>query len=206
MLTIVRGVSRCTSRGCRWFNTNVRAHASCSSSSPWGWLDSALQQSQPVLLAACARGGRLRGNRRAAALLQTPASSRGASSRITRIRLSAIGVPRWLRVFIVLSTAVHVEAAGRTHIETSAHQPRYFDLSQVLRSALHLGIIARGGSPVPVLAGSAAYAVADFLSWQQCRVKSVSKGTVRTEDCRCDLAPVADSTPIDPIRRFSGAR
>jgi hypothetical protein len=69
--------------------------------------------------------------------------------------------------FIILSTAATLHAAGVTDIETSAQaaealRPLAGDLTFLLFS---LGIIGTGMLAVPVLAGSAAYAVAEVAGW-----------------------------------------
>jgi NRAMP (natural resistance-associated macrophage protein)-like metal ion transporter len=70
--------------------------------------------------------------------------------------------------FIILSTAATLHAAGLTDIQTSAQaaealRPLAGDFAFVLFS---LGIIGTGLLAVPVLAGSAAYAVAEAAGWR----------------------------------------
>ena len=69
--------------------------------------------------------------------------------------------------FIILSTAATLHAAGVTDIQTSAQaaealRPIAGELTFVL---FGLGIIGTGLLAVPVLAGSAAYAVAELAGW-----------------------------------------
>jgi NRAMP (natural resistance-associated macrophage protein)-like metal ion transporter len=69
--------------------------------------------------------------------------------------------------FIILSTAATLHAAGVTDIQTSAQaaealRPIAGELTFVL---FGLGIIGTGLLAVPVLAGSAAYAVAEMAGW-----------------------------------------
>jgi NRAMP (natural resistance-associated macrophage protein)-like metal ion transporter len=70
--------------------------------------------------------------------------------------------------FIILSTAATLHAAGITDIQTSAQaaealRPLGGPMAFLLFS---LGIIGTGMLAVPVLAGSAAYAVAESFDWQ----------------------------------------
>lgn len=70
--------------------------------------------------------------------------------------------------FIILTTAATLHAAGVTAIQTSAQaaealRPIAGDFTFLLFS---LGIIGTGLLAVPVLAGSAAYAVAEAAGWQ----------------------------------------
>ena len=69
--------------------------------------------------------------------------------------------------FIILATAVTLHASGVTNIETAAQaasalRPLAGDLAFLLFA---LGILGVGLIGVPVLAGSAAYAVAEALDW-----------------------------------------
>jgi Mn2+/Fe2+ NRAMP family transporter len=70
--------------------------------------------------------------------------------------------------FIILSTAATLHAAGITDIQTSAQaaealRPLGGPMAFLLFS---LGIVGTGMLAVPVLAGSAAYAVAESFDWQ----------------------------------------
>ena len=71
--------------------------------------------------------------------------------------------------FIILSTAATLHAAGVTDIQTSAQaaealRPVAGEFTFVLFS---MGIIGTGMLAVPVLAGSAGYAVAEAVGWQE---------------------------------------
>ena len=70
--------------------------------------------------------------------------------------------------FIMLATAVTLHPAGRTEIETArqaaeALRPLAGDLAYVLFA---LGLIGTGLLAIPVLAGSASFAVAEVFSWR----------------------------------------
>ncbi|HEY8905495.1 MAG TPA: divalent metal cation transporter [Rhodoferax sp.] len=80
--------------------------------------------------------------------------------------------------FIILSTAVTLHAAGMTDIETSSQaaealRPLAGDMTFLLFS---LGIIGTGLLAVPVLAGSAAYAVAEAAGWHGSLSLRLDKG------------------------------
>jgi NRAMP (natural resistance-associated macrophage protein)-like metal ion transporter len=95
-----------------------------------------------------------------------------AREHLRRIRIDTyIGMAfsNLIAFFIILSTAVTLHAAGITNIETSAQaaealRPLAGELTFFLFA---LGIIGTGMLAVPVLAGSAAYAVADSFEWRQ---------------------------------------
>jgi NRAMP (natural resistance-associated macrophage protein)-like metal ion transporter len=83
--------------------------------------------------------------------------------------------------FIILSTAATLNAAGITNIETSAQaaqalRPIAGDHAFLLFA---MGIIGTGMLAVPVLAGSAAYAVAEAAGWEGSLSLRLEKGEGR---------------------------
>ncbi|HEY6456741.1 MAG TPA: Nramp family divalent metal transporter [Steroidobacteraceae bacterium] len=79
-----------------------------------------------------------------------------------------MGFSNLIAFFIILSTAATLHASGFTNIQTSAQaasalRPLGGQLTFLLFS---LGIIGTGMLAVPVLAGSAAYAVSESFDWQ----------------------------------------
>ena len=79
-----------------------------------------------------------------------------------------MGFSNLVAFFIILSTAATLHATGMTNIQTSAQaaealRPLAGDFTFYLFS---LGIIGTGLLAVPVLAGSAAYAVAEAFDWR----------------------------------------
>jgi NRAMP (natural resistance-associated macrophage protein)-like metal ion transporter len=82
--------------------------------------------------------------------------------------LVGMGFSNLVAFFIILSTAATLHLAGVTNIQTSAQaaealRPLAGDFTFLLFS---LGIIGTGLLAIPVLAGSAAYAVAEALDWR----------------------------------------
>ena len=104
---------------------------------------------------------------RAHRLLDAP---REAPIEIRRIRLDTylgMGFSNLISLFIIITTAATLNAHGITEIETSARaaealRPIAGDFAFLLFA---LGIIGTGLLAVPVLAGSAAYAVGEALQW-----------------------------------------
>ena len=110
--------------------------------------------------------------------------------------------------FIILSTAATLHASGVRDIQTSAQaaqalRPLAGEFSFILFS---LGIIGTGLLAVPVLAGSAAYAVAEAAGWQGSLSLRLDKG-----EGRGFYGVVAAATlggvalcfaPIDPVRQL----
>ena len=100
-----------------------------------------------------------------------------SAPRTAREALRRIGVDTWLGMlfsngvafFIMLTTAVTLNAHGVTHIDTatqaaSALKPIAGDLAFGMFAA---GIMGTGLLAVPVLAGSAGYAVAECFGWRE---------------------------------------
>lgn len=93
-----------------------------------------------------------------------------APAQLSRIRWDTyvgMGFANLAAFFIILTTAVTLHAAGVTNIQTSADAARALrpiagDLAYGLFS---LGVIGTGLLAVPVLAGSAAYAVCEARGW-----------------------------------------
>ena len=147
----------------------------------------------------------LRANPHSAPLLRTPAADARMQLRRMNIDTAAgMALCTLVAFFIVLSTAVTLNAAGFTHIDTAAQaaevlRPVAGDLAFVLFS---LGIIGTGMLAVPVLAGSAAYAIADSRGWTQ----GLDKTWLQAKHFYAIIAVATlagvllDFTPVDPIR------
>ena len=99
---------------------------------------------------------------------QTPREVRAHLRRIKIDTVLGMTFSNLIAFFIILSTAATLHAAGVTDIQTSAQaaealRPLAGEFTFLLFS---LGIIGTGLLAVPVLAGSAAYAVAEAAGWQ----------------------------------------
>jgi NRAMP (natural resistance-associated macrophage protein)-like metal ion transporter len=100
-----------------------------------------------------------------------PHAEEVARRHLRRIRWDTylgMGFSNLIAFFIILSTAATLHASGLTNIQTSAQaasalRPLGGQLTFLLFS---LGIIGTGMLAVPVLAGSAAYAVSESFDWQ----------------------------------------
>jgi Mn2+/Fe2+ NRAMP family transporter len=106
------------------------------------------------------------------------------ATHLRRIRTDTIvgmSFSNLIAFFIILSTGATLHVAGITTIETSAQaaealRPIAGDLTFLLFS---LGIIGTGLLAVPVLAGSAAYAVAEAAGWRGSLDLRLDKGEGR---------------------------
>ncbi|MBW0168647.1 MAG: NRAMP family divalent metal transporter [Hydrogenophaga sp.] len=110
--------------------------------------------------------------------------------------------------FIILSTAATLHAAGVTDIQTSAQaaealRPLAGDFTFVLFS---LGVIGTGLLAVPVLAGSAGYAVAEAAGWPASLSAQLDRGEGRGFYSVIAAATVGGVvlcfTPADPVKEL----
>jgi Mn2+/Fe2+ NRAMP family transporter len=104
----------------------------------------------------------------AAPLLQDPAAARKELRRIQWDTWSGMLYSNLTAYFIILATAVTLNVAGITDIQTAAQaatalRPLAGDFAFILFA---LGILGVGLIGVPVLAGSAAYALAEAMDWK----------------------------------------
>ena len=96
--------------------------------------------------------------------------SRGGGGELTRMSIdttTGMVFSNLIAFFIILATASTLHALGLTQIETAAQaaealRPIAGDLAFLLFA---LGIVGTGLLAVPVLAGSAAYAIAELFEW-----------------------------------------
>ncbi len=100
-------------------------------------------------------------------LIIVPEQARAAFRRIKIDTYFGMGFSNLVAFFIILTTAVTLHAHGVTNIQTSAEaatalRPIAGNFAFLLFAA---GIIGTGMLAVPVLAGSAAYAMADAFNW-----------------------------------------
>jgi len=107
--------------------------------------------------------------RGAPALLADAAPATAELRRIDWDTWSGMGYSDLTSYFIILATAVTLHQAGITNIETAAQaanalRPLAGDFTFVLFA---LGILGVGMIGVPVLAGSAAYALSEALGWKE---------------------------------------
>jgi Mn2+/Fe2+ NRAMP family transporter len=101
-------------------------------------------------------------------ILDAPADGPRQLQRIRLDTIVGMGASNLVALFIVLTTAATLNAHGVTNIETSA------DAAKALRpiagefafAVFALGIVGTGLLAVPVLAGSAAYALGETLGWR----------------------------------------
>ena len=115
-----------------------------------------------------------------------------------------MGFSNLIAFFIILSTAVTLNASGITQIATASQaaealRPIAGDFAFLLFA---LGIIGTGMLAVPILAGSAAYAVAEVFDWPT----GLDRKLFEAKEFYAMVAvatvggTLLDFTPIDPIK------
>ncbi len=138
----------------------------------------------------------------------TPAEVRHHLRRIKFDTLIGMTFSNLIAFFIILSTAATLHAAGVTDIQTSAQaaealRPIAGDFTFLLFS---LGIIGTGLLAVPVLAGSAAYAVAEAAGWRGSLSLRLDKNEGRGFYGVITAATVGGVilcfTPMDPVKEL----
>ncbi|MFB9261584.1 NRAMP family divalent metal transporter [Bradyrhizobium erythrophlei] len=139
-----------------------------------------------------------------APLVQDPAGAPKELRRIQWDTWSGMFYSDIAAYFIILATAVTLHVAGITNIETAAQaasalRPLAGDFAFILFA---IGIVGVGLIGVPVLAGSAAYALAEAMGWNEGLEK-------RTQDARGFYGVIAVSviaglfisySPISPMK------
>jgi NRAMP (natural resistance-associated macrophage protein)-like metal ion transporter len=128
--------------------------------------------------------------------------------RINADTLAGMTFSNLVAFFIILSTAATLNSAGITDIQTSAQaaealRPLAGELTFLLFS---LGIIGTGMLAVPVLAGSAAYALAEAAGWRGSLSLRLDKGEGRGFYGVIAAATVGGVvlcfTPTDPVKEL----
>jgi len=140
----------------------------------------------------------------ATALKLDPADARSHLKRIKFDTYFGMGFSNLIALFIIISCAATLHRNGITDIATSAQaaealRPLAGDAAFLLFS---LGIIGTGMLAVPVLAGSAAYAVAETFEWKTgLDLKLLEAREFYAIIAFATLGGVLlDFTPIDPIK------
>jgi NRAMP (natural resistance-associated macrophage protein)-like metal ion transporter len=134
-------------------------------------------------------------------------SPRNAGAEFARIRIDTLvgmGVSNLVALFIIFAAAATLHANGIRDIESSAQaaealRPIAGDLSFALFAA---GIIGTGMLAVPVLAGSAAYAVSEVFQWTEGlgRRPREAKAFYATIAAATLAGAALNVTALDPIK------
>ena len=144
---------------------------------------------------------RLRGVRRSE---DSPARTRRAVRRMRLDTIIGMVFSNGIAFFVILTAAVVLHAAGITDVQSAAQaaqalRPLAGDFAFALFAA---GIIATGLLAVPVLASSAAYAVAEALGWTEGLEHTwrEAKGFYSIIVIATVVGTALDFSPIDPMK------
>lgn len=139
----------------------------------------------------------------AAPLRRAPQQARAALHSIRLDTWIGMGLSNLVALFIVITCATTLHASGQTDIGTSAQaaealRPLAGDLAFLLFA---LGIVGTGLLSIPVLAGSAAYALGEVFGWRVGLAQKVrqAKAFYGTVAAAVGIGAAINLTPIDPI-------
>jgi NRAMP (natural resistance-associated macrophage protein)-like metal ion transporter len=137
-------------------------------------------------------------------LLEDPASAAGSLLRIRFDTVSGMVLSNAIALAIMLAAAGTLHANGVTHVATAAQaaealRPLAGNNAYILFA---LGVVFTGLLAVPVLAGSAAYAVAECFGWNGSLDLQLreARGFYAILIGATLAGTLLDFTPIDPIR------
>ena len=146
----------------------------------------------------------MQANNRAPSLLRDPGAAAGELRRIRWDTWSGMFYSDITAFFIILATAVTLNAAGITTIETAAQaasalKPLAGNFAFLLFA---LGILGVGLIGVPVLAGSGAYALCEAMGWKWGleRKATDARGFYGVIAVSVLLALVIQYSPINPMK------
>jgi NRAMP (natural resistance-associated macrophage protein)-like metal ion transporter len=136
-------------------------------------------------------------------LKEKPGQAKAELRRIHWDTYAGMAFSNLIAFFIVLTTAVTLHASGHTEIHTAAQaaealRPIAGEFAFILFS---LGIIGTGLLAVPVLAGSAAYAISEARGWKMglAHMPHEAVGFYTVLGLAVLLGLTVDYSPIDPI-------
>jgi Mn2+/Fe2+ NRAMP family transporter len=137
-------------------------------------------------------------------LLQAPEQGPDATERIRLDTYVGMGFSNLVSLAIMVTTAATLHAAGKTDIQTSSQaaealRPVAGDLAFTIFA---LGIIGTGFLAIPVLAGSAAYALGEARKWPVglARKPLKAKAFYATIVASTIIGTLIGFSPLDPIK------
>ncbi len=106
--------------------------------------------------------------RRAKPLLEAPRQAKAALARIRVDTIAGMLISNLIAIAIMMSTAATLHQAGKTNIQTAADAAEALEplAGHFAFLLFAIGIVGTGLLAIPVLAGSAAYAVGESRGWK----------------------------------------
>ena len=146
----------------------------------------------------------VKANQQRQPLVRAPRQARNAFERIRADTLVGMAFSNLIALAIILTTAATLNQAGITSVATSAQaaealKPVAGEFAFILFA---LGIVATGLLAIPVLAGSAAYAIGEACKWPIGLSRPPSKAVAfySTLTAAAILGVAITLSPIDPIK------
>jgi Mn2+/Fe2+ NRAMP family transporter len=137
-------------------------------------------------------------------LTRAPEQAAGEFARIRIDTYIGMGISNLVALFIVITTAATLNANGVTQIQTSAQAAEALRAvaGPLTFAVFAAGIIGTGMLALPALAGSAAYALGETLSWHVglARLPLRAKAFYATIAVGMVLGVALNFSTIDPIR------
>jgi NRAMP (natural resistance-associated macrophage protein)-like metal ion transporter len=140
----------------------------------------------------------------AEALIDAPGQAPRQIARMEADTIVGMGLSNIIALFIMLTTAATLHAHGVTNIETSSQAAEALRpiAGPLAFTIFALGIIGTGLLTVPVLAGSAAYAVGEALGWPVGLAKLPARAPAfyLTIAAATLIGALLNFSPLDPIK------
>jgi Mn2+/Fe2+ NRAMP family transporter len=137
-------------------------------------------------------------------LQRAPEQARTEFSRIRWDTYVGMGLSNLVALFIIVTTAATLNAHGVTDIQTSSQAAEALRpiAGPLVFVVFALGIVGTGLLAVPVLAGSAAYAVGETFGWHVGLARKAHKAKAFYSFLFAAVAAgvIMNLTPIDPIK------
>jgi NRAMP (natural resistance-associated macrophage protein)-like metal ion transporter len=137
-------------------------------------------------------------------LVRVPEQGKDANARIRLDTYIGMGFSNLVALAIMVTTAATLHVAGVTNIETSTQAAEALRpvAGQFAFTVFTLGIVGTGLLAVPVLAGSAAYALAEARRWPEglARKPKAAKAFYATIALATMVGALINFSPINPIK------
>lgn len=137
-------------------------------------------------------------------LKRAPSQGPDAIKRIELDTLIGMGVSNFIALAIILTTAATLNVSGVTNIETSAQAAEALRpiAGNYAATIFALGVLGTGLLAIPVLAGSAAYAIGEARKWPVglARQPKEAKAFYATVVIATGVGVLLNFTPINPIK------
>lgn len=138
------------------------------------------------------------------ALIEHPEEAKKANTRITLDTLIGMAASNVVALAIITTTAATLNKSGSTNIESSVDAAKAIEplAGHFAKIIFATGIIGTGLLAVPVLAGSAAYAIGEAARWKVglSREPSEAKAFYTTVGLATVVGMLLNFTPIPPMK------